>query len=68
MSFFAKEIMDEEWGNYFELTGAGYGILIACMAEILLAACFLSGKKKEEKLAGGQMKLDLGGGADEKTE
>ncbi len=26
------------------------------------------GKKKEEKLAGGQMKLDLGGGADEKTE
>ena len=49
MSFFAKEIMDEEWGNYFELTGAGYGILIACMAALLLAACFLSGKKKKGK-------------------
>ena len=41
--------MDEEWGNYFELTGAGYGILIACMAALLLAACFLSGKTKEGK-------------------
>lgn len=49
MSFFAKEIMDEEWGNYFELTGAGYGILIVCMAALLLAACFLSGKTKEGK-------------------
>lgn len=49
MSFFAKEIMDEEWGNYFELTGAGYGILIACMAALLLAACFLSGKIQEGK-------------------
>ena len=49
MSFFAKEIMDEEWGNYFELTGAGYGILIACMAALLLAACFLSGKTQEGK-------------------
>lgn len=54
MSFFAKEIMDEEWGNYFELTGAGYGILIACMAALLLAACFLSGKTKEGK----KIKLD----------
>ena len=41
--------MDEEWGNYFELTGAGYGILIACMAALLLAACFLSGKTQEGK-------------------
>ena len=49
MSFFAKEIMDEEWGNYFDLTGAGYGILIACMAALLLAACFLSGKTQEGK-------------------
>ena len=49
MSFFAKEIMDEEWGNYFELTGAGYGILIACMVALLLAACFLSGKIQEGK-------------------
>lgn len=47
MSFFAKEIIDEEWGNYFELTGAGYAVLIAVMLAILLAACFVSGKKEE---------------------
>lgn len=45
MSFFAKEIIDEEWGNYFELTGAGYGALIAVMLLILLGACFISGRK-----------------------
>ena len=44
MSFFAKEIIDEEWGNYFELTGAGYGVLIAVMIVILLSACFISGQ------------------------
>lgn len=37
MSFFAKE---------FELTGMGYGVLIAVMIVILLAACFLSGGKE----------------------
>lgn len=47
MSFFAKEIVDEEWGNYFELTGAGYGILIAVMLLILIGACFISGKRVE---------------------
>lgn len=49
MSFFAKEIIDEEWGNYFELTEAGYGALIAIMAAFLLAACFLSGRAEEGK-------------------
>ncbi len=48
MSVFAKEIVDEEWGNYFELTGLGYGALIALMLVILLGACFLSGRKEEE--------------------
>lgn len=49
MSIFAKEIIDEEWGNYFELTGIGYGALIAIMLLILLGACFLSGKKEDGK-------------------
>ncbi len=49
MSFFANEIIDEEWGNYFELTGAGYGALIAVMVALLLAACFLSGRVEEGK-------------------
>lgn len=55
MSFFAKEIIDEEANRYFELTGAGYGALIAVMIIILVAACFLSGQKRkdgEEKKSG----------------
>ena len=49
MSIFAKEIIDEEWGNYFALTGAGYGVLVAVMVAILLIGCLISnvdGKKK----------------------
>lgn len=49
MSFFVTEIVDEEWGNYFELTGAGYGALIMIMIAVLLAACFISGAGKERK-------------------
>ena len=44
MSFFVREIIDEEAGNYFELTGAGYGALIAVMVIILVAACFQIGR------------------------
>lgn len=48
MSIFATEIIDEEWGNYFALTGAGYAALIIIMLAILLLACMIgnSGKKK----------------------
>ena len=49
MSFLATEIIDEEWGNYFELTGAGYGVLVAIMVLVLLLGCLISnpaGKKK----------------------
>ncbi|MCM1135367.1 MAG: energy-coupled thiamine transporter ThiT [Clostridium sp.] len=49
MSIFAREIIDEEWGNYFELTGAGYGALVAVMVAILLIGCVISnpsGKKQ----------------------
>lgn len=48
MSIFATEIIDEEWGNYFELTGVGYGTLIGIMILILLLGCVISngrGKK-----------------------
>lgn len=48
MSFFAKEIIDEEAGSYFELTGAGYGALVAVMILILVAACFFSGQKRKD--------------------
>lgn len=49
MSIFATEIVDEEWGNYFDLTGVGYGALVAIMIVILLLGCVISnpdGKKK----------------------
>lgn len=49
MSVLVREIIDEEWGNYFELTAAGYGVLVALMAVILLIGCAVSnadGKKQ----------------------
>ena len=49
MSIFVTEIIDEEWGNSFELTGIGYGVLVAVMLLILLLGCIISnadGKKK----------------------
>lgn len=49
MSIFVTEIIDEEWGNYFDLTGIGYGTLIAIMLLVLLLGCVVSnadGKKK----------------------
>ncbi len=49
MSIFATEVIDEEWGNYFDLTGAGYAALVAIMAAVLLLGCMVSdalGKKR----------------------
>lgn len=42
MSVFVREIIDEEWGSYFELTGAGYGVLVAAMLAVLLIGCMIS--------------------------
>lgn len=47
MSIFAKEVIDETWGNYFELTNAGYGLLVAVMLVILIGACFFTGNKEK---------------------
>ena len=54
MSLFAKEVIDES-GNYFELTGVGYGTLIAVMLIILVAACFISGKNEKKKFSTRQL-------------
>lgn len=51
MSVFATKIVDPEWGDYFELTGAGYGVLIAVMLLILLLGCFLSNPAGKKKLS-----------------
>lgn len=49
MSFFATEIIDEEYGNYFNLTPAGYGLLVAVMLMLFIGACYISGKKQEKQ-------------------
>lgn len=50
MSIFVTEIVDEEWGNYFELTGAGYGALIAVMIVMLLFACLIGNAGERKKI------------------
>lgn len=55
MSFFAKEVIDQEWGNYFELTGAGYGVLVAVMVTLLLAGCAVSGRGGKGKIGTKQL-------------
>lgn len=49
MSFFATEIIDQENGNYFNLTPAGYILLVAVMLVLLVGACYLSGRKEEKQ-------------------
>lgn len=51
MSVFARKIIDEEWGNYFELTGAGYGALVAVMVAVLLVGCMVSGGDGKRKIS-----------------
>lgn len=51
MSVFAREIIDEEWGNYFELTGAGYGVLVAVMVAVLLVGCMVGGGDGKRKIS-----------------
>lgn len=41
MEVFVREIIDEEWGNYFELIGAGYGVLVALMLAVFLIGCMI---------------------------
>lgn len=48
-SFFATEIVDQEYGNYYNLTPAGYALLVAIMLILLLGACYISGKIREKQ-------------------
>lgn len=49
MSFFATEIIDQEYGNYFNLTPAGYGLLVIVMLLLLIGSCYISGRKQEKQ-------------------
>ena len=51
MSVFVREIIDEEWGNYYELTGAGYGSLVAVMVVILLIGCVISNSRGKKQIS-----------------
>lgn len=55
MSIFVTEIIDEEWGNSFELTGIGYGALIAVMLLILLLGCVVSNAEGKKKIGTKQL-------------
>lgn len=45
-NFFATAITDE-WGTSYQLTGAGYTVLVLIMLAFLLLACFISGNVKK---------------------
>ena len=49
MSIFAKYIVDEEWGNYYELTTVGYIALIATMVLIFIVGFSLFRTKNVKK-------------------
>lgn len=49
MSIFATEIVDQEYGNYFNLTPAGYALLVIIMLALLIGACYISGKVREKQ-------------------
>lgn len=55
MSIFATEIIDEEWGNYFELTGLGFGTLIGIMILVLLLGCVISNGKGKKTIGTKQL-------------
>lgn len=52
LEIFAREVIDPEWGNYYELTTWGYMALIVIMLCVLLSAAFLS---KTHKLSTKQL-------------
>lgn len=47
MSLFATKLADEYGGFTYNLTGLGYGALVAFMLLLLILACFLTGDKKK---------------------
>lgn len=46
LNFFANPVTDE-WGTTYQLTGAGYTVLVLIMLALLLLACFIGGSVKK---------------------
>lgn len=55
MSIFATEVIDEEWGNYFNLTPAGYVALVVIMLLVLLLGSVVSNSDGKRKLSAKQL-------------
>ena len=49
MSLFATKLVDEYGGTIYNLTGLGYGALVALMLVLLILACYLTGDKVKFK-------------------
>ena len=49
MSLFATKLVDEYGGTTYNLTGLGYGALVALMLILLILACYLTGDKAKFK-------------------
>ena len=49
MSLFATKLVDEYGGTIYNLTGLGYGALVALMLVLLILACYLTGDKAKFK-------------------
>lgn len=49
LSPFVTEIIDQENGNYFNLTPAGYALLVTAMLLFLIGACYVSGKIRDKQ-------------------
>lgn len=45
MSLFATKLVDEYGNATYNLTGLGYGALVALMLVLLILACYLTGDK-----------------------
>ncbi len=55
MSIFAKYVIDQEYGNYYELTTAGYVALIVAMLVIFALGIFLLRKRSSRKASTKQL-------------
>ena len=49
MSLFATKLVDEYGGTIYNLTGLGYGALVALMLLLLILACYITGGKTKFK-------------------
>lgn len=52
MSIFVEQIVDLEWGNYYELKPAGYAAFAFVMIAALLLGSFISGSMRERSFKG----------------